>query len=264
MQARWMSAQLAPGRTASMPGLLGGEHQVVHPALDGGEPAVDRQRAGDVGGVEVRGSPRRRRAAAARRGGSAVVAPPVQGAGVRRRRRRSCRSRRRCRRGGRAARTRRRPAARRTSRSAGSARTTSSKPRTVASTASRSWSISHASFTSRSSRERACSSPSRAGPRPRRRRPRRPPRRSRGAPGCGRVEVGEHLLEVVEVGAVRRRAPRTLRRATSGGRPTARRPGCGRTRRSRAEERGPPVEGAWPRRTGRSTSTVSGSYSPVR
>ena len=34
-------------------GLLGGEHHVVDPALDVAEAAVDRQRAGDVGGVEA-------------------------------------------------------------------------------------------------------------------------------------------------------------------------------------------------------------------
>ena len=82
-------------------GLLGGEHRVVDLALLVGEPAVDRQRAGDVGGVErvdLDAGVDQDQVAVA---DLAVVADPVQRAGVLARRRRWCRSRARCRGGAR-------------------------------------------------------------------------------------------------------------------------------------------------------------------
>ncbi|CAM5358157.1 hypothetical protein STENM223S_03894 [Streptomyces tendae] len=64
-------------------GLLRLQHRVVDPALDGREPAADRQGPGDVGGVEVAGlhtGVEQQQIAVAHR---TVVAHPVDGGGVR-------------------------------------------------------------------------------------------------------------------------------------------------------------------------------------
>ncbi len=134
-----------------------------------------------------------------------------------------------------------------TGRSAGSTRATSSKPRTVASIASRSWSISQASLTSRSSPRKVASSCSRP-PSPTWRTSRVDARvdaaQDPGPAGCG---VVQRLRKIVQVLRCACPAPRTSRRACAGGRSTARRRrGRGRTRRCRGASGG--GRRGWPRR----------------
>ena len=76
------SENVGPGLRRGDAGLLGLEHRLVDPPLGVGEGAVDRQRAGDVGGVEgvqLDAGVEQQQVAVAQ---VAVVADPVQGAGV--------------------------------------------------------------------------------------------------------------------------------------------------------------------------------------
>ena len=268
-----------------MPACCDGVHDVVDLALQRGEPCRRPAAPGSRRRCRGCGPPRPCPSAAARPVGWRRGCAPSAGSWRARRRRRSSRSRRRCRRAGPAARRRPPAAARRPPRSAGSTRATSSKPRTVASIASWSWAISHSSLTSFSSEMASASSRSRAGWPSARGAVVRPHRRvhlrveAAQHPGTPRRQSASAAVQLGQVGGRQAQLGRLLGAGCAAGPPTARRCGCGRTRRSpgttgaacTAWRRGPSRSGAAParcpgrgRRSGRRSRCPAGTGSRCR